>query len=874
MASPVNVSEPTASFGAWLRRRRRALDLTQPELARQVGCALITIQKIEADARRPSPEMAERLAECLAIAAEERKRFLAVARGELSALRLSPETEPKPSPARRAPALAPLPGRAVETGQLIELVLRGRHEGTPRLVTLSGPGGVGKTRLAHQVIAHLRTRIDDVIYFVDLAPLTAPHLVIDAIAQTLDVRSKDSYPTRQQVEEYLAQRRTVLVLDNFEQLLPAAPLLTELLAATPGLTLLVTSRERLRVQGEQLYPLAPLTVPPMGAAFTPQELLTGYACVQLFVAAAQAVEPTFTLDATNATTVAALCVRLDGLPLALELAAARTRLLSPSLLLAQLNATGRGATPWRILAGGRRDALPRHRSLWETIEWSYGLLSEGEQALFRRLAVFVGGATLEAVSAVCVLPAEEALEIVEGLASLLDKSLLRRMDGLDEGRVGMLETIRKYAQARLHDAGEQPAIGEAHARYFAGLAAAAALHLTGAQQVTWLDRLEAEPNNLRAALQWSLDHKQAAIGAALGAGLWHFWYIRGHHHEGIAWLNSLLALPTDDAQRAPLLHGLAMLTRRTEEYTRAERSAEDSLALCRRLEDDEGIAANLRVLGFLRYRSGDLAKAQALLEECLAIFRRLGNQEGVAAALTNLAYFVKDAAQARAYAEESLAIRRTTGNLHGISVVLALLGFHTLDESDYAAAVGYLEENLSLCRAIGNRDGEGVSLDGLSIAACARQDYAEALAYAEALRVLGETTNEAPVQQMAYLRLGAAHLLRGDTPAAIRAFDALSGLGVVEGNDLYVLMTYRAGLAVAIGQAEAALRLAGFVAASDNSLMKVDIVMGKSFAAAARARLPAAEADAAWAAGQAMNEAEITVLAQVVLDAAHADHPH
>lgn len=872
VTSPLHAGETTFSFGYWVRRRRQALGLTQAELAVQVACSEVTIRKIEADERRPSRPMAERLAACLAVPAEEQDRFLAAALGEQSAAHLRLDGRPLLSAAQRSllptPLPTPLPGREVETSQVVDLLLCGRRDAA-RLVTLTGPGGVGKTRLAQQVSDNLRAQVDDEIYFVDLAPLTAPHLVIDAIAQTLGVREGDSRPVHLRVREYLAGRQILLVLDNFEQLLPAAPALTELLAAAPGLRLLVTSRERLRVQGERLYPLAPLPLPPMEQTFTAKELLEHFACVQLFVSAAQAVEPTFVLDDANVATVAAICARLDGLPLALELAAARIRLLSPPALLAQLDGKGETPVPWRVLAGGRRDALPHHRSLWETIEWSYALLTEAEQALFRRLAVFSGGATLEAVNAVCVLPTDDVeVEVVEGLASLLDKSLLRRQDVGGTARVGMLETIREYGRTRLYDAGEEAAIAEAHARYFAVLAASTAPHLTGAQQVAWLDRLEAEHNNLRAALQWALDHGQAEIGMELGAGLWHFWYIRSHHHEGVAWLNALLELPGDDAHRAQVLHGLAMLARRTDDYALAERSAELGLALCRALADEEGIASNLRVLGFLHYRSGDHANAQALLEECLAIFRRLGNQEGVAAALTNLSYFVKDAAQARTYAEESLAMRRATGNLHGVSVTLGNLGYTALIDGDYPTAVRYLEENLELCRSIGNRDGEINSLNGLAIASYGRQEYDAALAYGEAAVALVNTGNKSSTIET-NLRLGAVYLLRGNIRAAAAMLQKSYRQGLSIHTAAGEYMIYLAGLANAVGQPAATLRFVGR-ASRYEGIMTADAASCTRFTAAARGMLAPAIAEAAWAAGQAMREEEILALAETVIDAALA----
>jgi predicted ATPase/DNA-binding XRE family transcriptional regulator len=511
-----------ASFGYWVRRRRKALDLTQDALARQVGCAETTIRKIEADARRPSRQTAERLAECLAIPIAERADFLRAARAKLAADRLVDPTLdangrtadfPPPRTLDRWRHNLPaqpttLIGRTKEIAAVRDLLLRT----DVRLVTLTGPGGTGKTRLALQAAAELLDNFADGVYVVMLEPISDPALVAPTIAQTLGVKERAGQAPLERLKAHLRDRRLLLLLDNFEQILAAAPIVAELLAAAPELKVLITSRALLHLYGEHEFAVPPLAVPDLNE-LPPLDALAQFAAVDLFVQRARAVKLDFALTHANAPAIAEICARLDGLPLAIELAAARTKLFTPEALLARLR------NRLALLTGGARDLPARQQTLRGTLDWSYNLLDASEQRLFRRLGVFVGGCTLEAAAAVMSSELRAVsddlynseLDILDGLASLLDKSLLRQNEGPDdEPRFVMLETIREYALERLAESGEEETVRNQHAAYYFALAHEAERHLRGAEQVRWLGRLALEHDNLRAALAWSQAHTGAA----------------------------------------------------------------------------------------------------------------------------------------------------------------------------------------------------------------------------------------------------------------------------------------------------------------------------------------------------------------------------
>ncbi|HET9224081.1 MAG TPA: tetratricopeptide repeat protein, partial [Roseiflexaceae bacterium] len=935
----------TVSFGYWVRRRRKALDLTQAELAQRVGCAMVTIKKIEADERRPSRQVAERLAQMLAIPGDQRDRFLQAARAELAVDQLAdpvqmaePQTsapvalpsgtvtflftdiegstqlweQDRAAMARaiarhndiltqiivahggavfklvgdaacaafeRAPAAlaAALEAqRALQTepwqtcgipagqglrvrmalhtgtveasqadylgppvnrvarllaaghgGQVLlsraawelarddlppgaelrdmgihrlrdltrsehifqlivpdlltafpplktldiraanlpaqatALVGRG-HEITDacamlqraevRLLTMTGPGGVGKTRLGLQVAAELADTFDEGVYFVALAALDDPALVTAAIAQALGVKETSSQPLIERLKSYLHDRKILLLLDNFEQVIDAAPSIAELLAAAPQLKAIVTSRTALRLSGEHEFTVHPLALPPTNdqrpitnddpsadrgskiedrgsgqAILDPRSsarrpvvggqasVVAQYDAVALFVARAQAARHDFQLTDDNAPAVAEICRRLDGLPLAIELAAARSKLFHPSALLARLDQR------LALLTGGARDLPQRHQTLRGTIAWSYNLLGAADQRLFRCLAVFVGGCTLAAAEAVCeVRIANEELRnaaheqpmfnsqfsILNSVESLVDQSLLRQEVGLDgEARFLMLETIREYALEQLLASGEDEPLRERHAQHYLALAELAEPQLNRAQQEQWMERLEAEHDNLRTMLSWAFERGKLELAARLGGAIWRFWWVRGHLSEWRGWAErvrpSADTLPLSVA--ASTLYALGGLAYAEGNHARTIELFDDALRLYRALDDRPPMARLLGSIGGFLSGRGDYDQASVLLQEGLALSQELGDTYGMIHALATLgdsAYFQADYAQARKHYAECLSLAQQLGNKHDIALFLHNLGDVVRRQGDFPLAASYQEESLALYREL------------------------------------------------------------------------------------------------------------------------------------------------------------------------------
>ncbi|OGG56550.1 MAG: hypothetical protein A3F84_22560, partial [Candidatus Handelsmanbacteria bacterium RIFCSPLOWO2_12_FULL_64_10] len=593
-----------------------------------------------------------------------------------------------------------------------------------RLLTLTGPGGTGKTRLALQVAADALNDFEGGAFFVSLAPISDSDLVVPIIAQTLGVKEAAGQPLTKGLKDYLRDKSLLLVLDSFEQIISAAPQVADLLTACPRLKGLVTSRASLRVYGEHEFPVPPLTLPdPQRLSDAGADLafaLFQYEAVRLFIERALAVRPDFAVTNENAPAVAEICHRLDGLPLAIELAAARIRLLPPQAMLARL---GRRLP---LLTGGARDLPARQQTLRNAIAWSYDLLDAGEHTLFRRLAVFVGGFTLEAAEAVCRelsvgAVREPPLQVIDvdgldGLESLVSKSLLRQEEVAGEPRFIMLETIQEYALERLTESGEAEAMRRQHAEYFLALAEGAETELRGPQQALWLNRLEEEHDNLRAALRWSIERGEAEQGLRLGGALWRFWEVHGYLTEGRERLAGLLTLTGTSgrtAARAKALNGAGVLASRQGDYAAARALHEESLAIRRTLDDKQGIAWSLNNLGLVAADQGDYAAARALHEESLAIRRTLDDRQGIAASLNNLGLVVAnqgDHARARALYEESLGILGALGNRQGIANLLNNLGNVAYGQGDCAAARALYEESLAIRRALGDRWGISNSL--------------------------------------------------------------------------------------------------------------------------------------------------------------------
>ncbi len=629
-------------------------------------------------------------------------------------------TSPPQAAVHARPAPVPMPrSPLIDREQEVALVRDLLQREDVGLVTLTGPGGVGKTRLAIQVAADLASQFADGVAFVSLASLKDPELVELTVAQALQVSEADGQSMGERLQEYLRPRQLLLLLDNAEQLLSAAPLATQVLDAAPRLKLLVTSREPLRVRNERVVPVLPLALP--DAEYLPDlETLAQVPAVALFVERVREVKPDFALTVDNAQAIAEICRRLDGLPLALELAAARSNVLPPEALLARLE----HRLP--LLTHGARDLPQRQQTLRNTIAWSYDLLAESDKALFQRLAVFAGGFTLEAVEAVCVFAAartsslSEADEgaVLEQLAQLLDKSLVQPQQGVGgEPRFTMLETIHEYAQEQLVASREAVTVQQRHADYFLRLAEEADPHMFGQERDVWMERLDREEANLRAALAWSKGDRDAVqTGLRLAGALSFYWFLRDSVREGRVWLEGMLERTdgTDrSAARGHALTGAGWLDWVEGDYEAASPRAEEGLSIVRARGDKRGIGNAEWLLGLVRMGQRNSAAARPLLEESRTLYKELGDVWGEAMSLYYLgmaAYFSGDRAAARAHYEESLRLFRQLGDVFGVTLLVSALEVVVLPQGDEEMARPLYEQSLPLLRASRDRGRLGIIL--------------------------------------------------------------------------------------------------------------------------------------------------------------------
>ncbi len=720
-----------------------------------------------------------------------------------------------------------------------------RHLTRSRLLTLTGPGGVGKTRLAVEAVAHVTAGFPDGVWFVPLAPLRDPALVLSTVAQELGVQSMDDRSINDLLRDFVGDKFLMLLLDNFEHVATAAKELVDLLLSYPNLHVLVTSREPLRIAGEKEYPVPPMDV---GEATDEQTYAASGAekpvpseAVRLFVKRARHVRSDFTLNADNVATIAAICTRLDGLPLAIELAAARLAVLNPVALLDRLDHR------LRILTSGARDAPARQQTLRATIDWSHQLLSPVEQTIFRRLGVFVGGCTLEAAEAVCaeadfehreaatpqhVLSSVDGsikpTQVLEMLSSLVNKSLVQPQHGVaNEPRFDMLETIREYAQERLIAAGEAETVQHRHTAYFLELAERAERHLEKEESHVWLDRLTNDLNNLRAVLKWSLDQRNAKHGLILGSLLGTFWCRRGPESEAYGWLSQFLSLADTIEGRSSDLHSAR--------------------------------ARALMWAGLFAGKIGTGDRGRAFLEKSLELNRQLGDAPATAKALSMLGHLLRDQGEltaAHSLMAESVSINRQIDDPDGIALALLCLGSVLMLEGDYDAANACHEEGMAYSLQVGNRHYVAQYVKAMGAVAAARgNDTVARERYAECIakyRELGDPCGMATIENY----LGRLDFKLRKYASARDHFIASMELMRVRRAKAWISQSLHglASLAAAQGQPELALRLAGASAAMANTIGPPPIKPDEweCGIAPARQALDETTANIAWAAGQAM----------------------
>ncbi len=770
------------TFGELLRYLRERAELSQRELALQVGYHYSYMSRIEKSERIPdSATLMARFVPALYLddQPEWTARLLKLAetyqeRTPSSTALPTPVAPPTALPifdlsASNLPTvLTPLLGRDKEVTALASLLARD----DVRLVTIVGPPGVGKTRLVTHIAAQLAGSFADGAAFVDLTQVTEPKDFLTTVVEALDVYETSEIPLMVHLVNALRQKNMLLVIDNFEHVIDASPQVLQLLSKVPHVKALITSREALRVSGENEFTINPLPVPPNAKEWQAEDPLT-FAAIHLFSQRAQAVQPEFQLTPENIDAVIDICRRLDGLPLAIELAAARVKMLTPQAMLAQFDRR----LDW--LARRARDSQAWHQTLRSAIEWSYNLLSESERVLMRRLSVFSGGWISQSAEAICadaessgsgvLLRREEILDL---LIQLADKSLIVAELAETETRYHLLETIREFAREKLEQAGEQIDIQNRHLAFYCTFAKEAEVRIEGADQVLWANRCEAEHNNIRAALEWSVkDNAKYDKGLQLAASISLFWIFHSHFIEGLERINVFLSRINDISDkllRAKLLYRSARLLYWRSEYLRALDLCEQSVALCREIDEQRQLAVALYYQGEILVYLNDLTSARNALEESVAMCWQVNAPVQLSASLASLGAVLHkqgDHAAAHAMLEESLGIATRISVQWSIVFASRTLGNMFRLEGKFAEAQSHFERCVEIANMMGDRINMGIALSNLSNVTNMQEDYTRSGRYAaQSLRIFRAVGDELeipfPLRMMAYAAMHSGDLTR------------------------------------------------------------------------------------------------------------------
>ncbi len=701
-------------FGNWMKARRKTLDLTQAALAHKVGCAEVTIKQFESGARRPSRQIAELLATCLEIPTNERDTFIRAARiPQTSAPPAGLPTEEVIARGQLPFLAAPLIGREEVLAQLeLQLLRTDVH-----LMTLIGPPGVGKTTLSIQLAANVGHAFADGVVFVSLAPILEADQVVVAIGRALGFQEGVGQELFARLQGYLRDRHLLLVLDNFEHVVATAPMIGELLSRARHLKVLVSSRTPLRLYGEHEVAVMPLALPPLDSLPALPELAS-YPAVKLFVVRAQAVNSGFRLDATNAHTVAELCHQLDGLALAIELAAGRIRMMTPQMLLERMQ------NRMRLLTGGARDLPVRQQTLWNAIDWSYTLLSAVERSVLRQFAIFVGGWTLEAAEAIIdgvtnaaesTQPAGTVPSLVDILTTLVSQSLVVATMREGVARYHLLESIREYALKRLTECDETTSARHRHAAYYFSLAEAT---VGPAEENIWMNRLEQEYDNLRLALAWVVEYAPERL-ARLADELGWFWHVRGDMQEGRRWFELALAYAPDLplVDRARVLAMIGFLAREMHDLVSAQTHVEESLRLYQQLGDRSKQAWMLNVLSMIALSHDDPMETDRLASQSIEMYRSIGEPFGAIGPLllvSEAAILMHDFERAHAIHSERMHLAREAGRPRSVTYGVIRLGQIAQARGASAQAAVQIVEGLRQAKQGSNKWAIMMALTGLA----------------------------------------------------------------------------------------------------------------------------------------------------------------